>query len=301
ELNSGAAFSPDGRHLAHFRANGARLVIRELTTGLEREIPFGAQLGSGSAAVDWCSSDTLIAAGYVGDYVAYRVNLKDASVQRLPIKPIPYPSPLCVGDGEEIIYIPLTPTNARDSIVRRSLASGKETTLFNGEVTALARSIDGERLAVVAVDSNTNVARLVTMSAAGGDISADLMTSSSLRPRGARRSYPLLEDVAWMPSGDRLLVVRGDEEALTKPVDTQTQPMPMQTPTWLWEVPLSGAAPRNLGLLPLPKVVGTFLGARSFTVQPGGKLLAFQSHEGFVEQTWAIDNLMQFIKAGGGW
>jgi hypothetical protein len=66
-------------------------------------------------------------------------------------------------------------------------------------------------------------------------------------------------------------------------------------------VPLAGAAPRQLGSLPLPKVNGAFLGARSFSMHPDGKLIAFQSHEGFVEQTWAIDNLFQFIKAGGGW
>ena len=33
EGNSGPAFSPDGRHLAHFRANASRIVIRESATG----------------------------------------------------------------------------------------------------------------------------------------------------------------------------------------------------------------------------------------------------------------------------
>jgi hypothetical protein len=70
---------------------------------------------------------------------------------------------------------------------------------------------------------------------------------------------------------------------------------------YLWEVPLTGASPRKLGLVPLPKVNGLFYGATSFTVHPDGKHLAFQSHEGLVQQTWAIDNLAQFIKAGGGW
>jgi hypothetical protein len=36
------------------------------------------------------------------------------------------------------------------------------------------------------------------------------------------------------------------------------------------------------------------------SVHPDGKQFAFQSREGFVRQTWAIENLMQFIKAGGG-
>jgi hypothetical protein len=30
------------------------------------------------------------------------------------------------------------------------------------------------------------------------------------------------------------------------------------------------------------------------------QLIRSSSHEGFVSQTWAIDNLFQFIEAGGG-
>ena len=54
-----------------------------------------------------------------------------------------------------------------------------------------------------------------------------------------------------------------------------------------------------MGQLRLPKVEGRYLGANSFTMHPDGKQLAFQRHEGFVSQTWALDNLLQFIKAGG--
>jgi hypothetical protein len=34
-------------------------------------------------------------------------------------------------------------------------------------------------------------------------------------------------------------------------------------------------------------------------MHPNGRQLAFQRDEGFVSQNWAIDNLFQFIKAGG--
>ena len=284
EANSGAAFSPDGHYLAHFRANAARLVIRELATGVEREIPFGAQLSSGYALADWCpASDALIAVGYQDGPVAYRVNVKDSSAQRLPIAPDS--AALCVGDGQEVIYVPF---GARDSIVRRSLVSGRETTIFKGEARAFARSVDGTRLAVVAFDPNAGVARLVTMSAAGGDVSADLMVSGT--GPGPLRRMPLLQDVVWMPGGDRLLVIRYDEG--------QSIAEQAQQPSWLWEVPLSGAAPRKLGLL---RVAFIGPGRKSFSVHPDGKQLAFQHSEGVVQQTWAIDNLLQFIKAGGGW
>jgi hypothetical protein len=86
-----------------------------------------------------------------------------------------------------------------------------------------------------------------------------------------------------MPGGDRLLVAVGDGVASQA----------------LWEVPLTGAAPRKLGPLPLPKK-DLFPGPTRLSVHPDGKRFAFQSREGFVRQTWAIDNLFQFIKAGGG-
>jgi Tol biopolymer transport system component len=283
EANSGAAFSPDGRYLAHFRTNAARIVIRELATGTEREIPFGAQLGAGYATADWCSSgDVLIASGYVGGAVAYRVNVKDASVQRLSVAPGDPRFTLCVGDGEEIIYV------ASGSVVRRSLASGRETTLFNGNVRAVTRSMDGGRLAVVAVDPNGDGYRLVTMSATGGDVSADLLPSgTSLEIKvDPQYTFRLSQNVVWMPGGDRLLAVLFEKGASV--VDQKTPPL------WLWEVPLTGAAPRKLAF---PKVA--FWGA--LTVHPDGKQLAFQTNEGSLQQTWAIDNLAQFIKAGGGW
>jgi Tol biopolymer transport system component len=287
ETNSGAAVSPDGRYLAHFRANAARLVIRELSSGVEREIPFGAQLSSGYALADWCpTGETLIATGYQdpGGPVAYRVSVKDSSVQRLPISPDF--SALCVGNGEEVIYVP---SATRDSILRRSLTSGRETTIFKGQIRALARSVDGTRLAVVTFDANAGVGQLVTMSATGGDVSPPLIQAGT--GQGPGRMLPLLQDVAWMPGGDRLLVNLYEEG------DGFNEKAPR--PSWLWEVPLTGEAPRKLGRLSLP--FATAGGRNSFSMHPNGKRLAFQRNDGYVQQTWAIDNLLQFIKAGGGW
>jgi hypothetical protein len=289
ESNSGAAFSPDGRHLAHFRDNAARLVIRELASGLEREIPFGVTLSSTYATVDWCpGGDTLLAVGYNGGQVAYRVNVKDASVQRLPIAPASRPIARCIGNGEEIIYSSSTQSGVHTAALRRSMTSGHETTVYNGDVRLIARSLDGSRLAIVVVDSEARRARLLTMSADGSNVSADLMSTATIQffPQDIHR--PMIVDIAWMPTGDRLLVVQLESfGAGSGPGHS------------IWEVPVTGAPPRKLNPLRLTPVKGRDLGFDGLTVHPGGKLLAFQRHEGWVQQFWAIDNLFQFIKAGG--
>jgi hypothetical protein len=96
-----------------------------------------------------------------------------------------------------------------------------------------------------------------------------------------------------MPTGDRLIVARLDEGFTPSPSSTTV-------PEWLWEVPLTGDPPRKIGQVRLPKGPGLYLGVGSFSVHPTGRQLAFQRHEGYVSQTWALDNLLQFIKAGGG-
>jgi hypothetical protein len=283
ELQGVPAFSADGRYLAHFRTGGARIVIRELASGLEREIPFGVR---GLSRADWCSSgDALIAAGYIrgtGE-VAYRVNLKDMSVQRLPIAPARYHQALCVRDGEEVLYVPARPVGPPYSIVRWSLATGRETTLFAGVVAlnSLERSTDGKRLAFITSRPDGRGQSLVTLSAMGGDISRHMASAPG----------ETIYKVVWMPSGDRLLAVRTERSTNQTP--------PAQPAFSLWDVPLTGAAPRKLGLLPVQRALRGY-GVGTLSVHPDGKQLAFSFQDGSVQQTWAIENLAQFIKAGGG-
>jgi hypothetical protein len=155
--------------------------------------------------------------------------------------------------------------------------------------------MDGTRLAFVTPHPNGRDYRLVTMAAAGGELSADLMIASTFF--AGRRKWPLIGEIAWMPDGDRLLVARlGEGE--TGPADPRLGATNARSGGALWEVTLAGAA-RKLGQLRLPPVSGVYLGVSSFSVHPDGKQLAFQNHEGSITQTWALDNLLQFIKAGG--
>ena len=288
EVNTVPAFSPDGKYLAHLRGSGRRIVFRELATGREREIPFDHAV-SAYGAIDWCpSGNVLFASGYgpgVGD-IAYRISMNDASVQRLPVNRQPL---LCGGSGDEAIHVRIDGADRRPTgIVRRSIASGNETVLFEGHVSNLVRSRDGSQIAFVVHDMSR--ARLVTMPASGGTISNDLMTTPYFGEGG--RKTPLLMAIAWMPDGQRLLVVRHDD-------DVAGRKDQVQYPLWVWEVPVKGGAARRIGELPLSKVDGYFAGIGSLTVHPDGTQLAYYSHEGYVEQTWAIDNLAQFIKATG--
>jgi hypothetical protein len=90
------------------------------------------------------------------------------------------------------------------------------------------------------------------------------MTSRTVQyyPSGPRS--PLLTNPVWMPKGDRLLVFRFEGDPRT---DMATQQHLWQ----LWELPLTGAAPRKVGLSPLPKVEGPNYGVTSFTVHSDGK------------------------------
>jgi hypothetical protein len=289
ESNSGAAFSPDGRYLAHFRDNAARLVIRELSSGFEREIPFGVTLRASYAALDWCpGGEALIATGYDDGMIGFRITVKDASVQRLSVTPAARPAPRCVGNGEEVIYSPSTQSGVRTAAVRRSMTSGHETTVYHGDVRSIARSLDGSRLAMVVVDPDGKRARLLTMSADGSDVSADLMSRETIQVSPQDIHRPTFVDVAWMPTGDRLLVAQLDSFGPgSGPVHS------------IWTVPVDGGPARKLNPLRLARVQGRDYGIGALTIHPGGKLLAFQRHEGVVEQMWAIDNLAQFIKASG--
>jgi Tol biopolymer transport system component len=293
EPSTGAAFSPDGRYLASLRGT-TRLVLRDLMTEAEREIPLGTEFSS-NAHADWCpTGDALLSTGYVtgSGSVVLRINVKDSSVQRLPfVPPIAYLPTLCIGDGQDIVYLRISgnPWVVSGSVVRQSLVTGRETTLYKGAFAPLARSMDGTRIAFVAADPKGGVRRsLVTMSAQGGDVSADVM------PPGISSPPLTINSVVWMPDGNRLLLnVRESGDSY----DWTRWP---QVPFSLWEVPLTGAAPRKIGLLPVPRVEGSFLTPGGFSIHPDGKRLTFVSPEGFVQQTWAIDNLFQFIKAGNG-
>ena len=285
EMNTGAAYSPDGRELLFFRARGRRVAIRELATGREREFPLGAELGL-YATADWCPGGARVvvtgSSAGVGN-MAYTVDLADATVRRLPLAdPV---AVACTG-AQEVVYLRNIAPQTQ-SVLRRRLDTGEESTLFTTKgiaATNFARSPDSSRVAFVIVEPTSS--RVVTLPTAGGSVSIDLMKAGA--PIDGQ--VALLRNVAWLADGRRLLVVRFDEEFAGAKGQTQR-------PLRLWEVPVDGGTARPIGVLPVSKIDGYFAGIFSLTAHPGGRQIAFQSHEGYLEQTWAIDNLAQVIRA----
>ena len=169
------------------------------------------------------------------------------------------------------------------AVVHQSLESDTKTVRASGNIRSVARSADGTQIAFV--DRASGRARLLIMPARGGEQPRELMASGYIDAVA-----PLIQNVAWMPDGRRLLVIRYDDEL----AGAKEQ---VQRPLWMWEVPVDGRPARRLGQVPMSTASGSFGGINNISVHPDGKQLAYMAHEGYVDQTWAIDNLAQFIRA----
>ena len=289
EMNTAPAYSPDGRFLAHLRKLGRRLVIRELATGAEREFPIRS-LGSW-ASIDWCpGNNAVIVTGFQNEYRAVRVNLEHGGAERLPLaEPVRV---VCVGDGDDIVYVrPQSRTGRRRivQVVRRSLATGAESILATGPFgTSLSRSPDAKSIAFFRdseIESQKQKELLVMPSSGGEAISV--------------ATFPLFEGVnpffsnihghMWLPDGNALLVASVPDRADMEEASPEVT---------LRRVPLGGGPVSVVGRMGLPAFARAIFGSLHYSLHPDGSRIAFTRHAGTVSEVWAIDNLMQFIQSG---
>ncbi len=283
EMNNAPAYSPDGRFLAHLRG-GRRLVLRELTTGAEREFPL--DVGSlGVATLDYCPDGrTVLVTGFDGrNPTTFAVNVDRGGAERLPVISS---RAVCLKDGRDVVYLEHESKQGSRSVVRRSLATGLETTLYGGPILQphLARSKDGSHIAFVAM--GTNDARLLVMPSTGGE--AATVASSPLAP-GSWTLRSEFVGLMWLTAGNELLVCRrtgGKDAADASPEVTFSR------------VPVDGRPGRQVGQMRLPAYANGFYGSWNYSLHPNGSHIAFERHSGLVNQYWAIDNLMQFIRSG---
>ena len=168
--------------------------------------PFQTALGT-YATADWCAnSDVLIVSGYAPNRIPHlpreRERLVGSAAADRSIAGI-LRGTRRRGDRSSHNDPSGAPAHA---IVRRSMAAGSETVLFNENrrVSALARAFDGSQLAFVVHDKDA--ARLVTMPAGGGAISSNLMTTGYFggkRPAAAHLGGRM--DARWPATSGRSL------------------------------------------------------------------------------------------------
>jgi serine/threonine protein kinase len=285
EINNAPAYSPDGRYLAHLRGSGRRLVLRELSTGNEREFPLG---GSRIApTVDFCPDGrSLIVAGYQGTrgQVVVHVNTEHGRTEQVSVVAEATTPALCVGNDNDLLYVGARKPSEPSRILRRSLLTGAESLVYRGPPARLefARSPDGSRIAILTrprtglVEWNGDV-QLVTVTVAGGP---------ALTVPGV---WTGVHGFTWMPDGMSVLVAR------QSPADSSDVTSPEIT---FWRVPLDGKAATEIGRMRLPPHTNSFYGSWNYRVHPSGSRIVFERHAGLVSQVWAIDNLLSFIQSG---
>jgi Tol biopolymer transport system component len=172
-------WSPDGNHLAFTRtleAGGPSrvlIVIRDIPTGAERELPLSLE---NVALQRWLPDGRamIISAAKRGQSGRYRVDLATGKAeltdQVAAVGEIPGPSP----DGKTEYHIRTNSSHDSATVIAKSVETSQEREIYRGRrLTGLRLSPDGQSLAFVTDDlrkSDANLtATLVVIPAAGGE------------------------------------------------------------------------------------------------------------------------------------
>jgi serine/threonine protein kinase len=285
EINIAATYSPDGRYLAYLGgAGGHQLVLRELSTGNEREFRVAGPMID--ATIDFCPDGrSLILAGYdATGVVVLRVKTAVGGAERISVPMDPFTPVLCVGNDNDLLYAKVRQVDEPSRVVRRSLLTGAESLVYRGPPARLelARSPDGSRIAVLtrprtAASQWHGDVRLVVVPAVGG------------RPVVLPGVWTGVHGFVWLPDGRAVLVAR------QSPTDSADVTSP---PLTFWRVPLDGGAVTESGRMRLPAYPFAFFGSGGYKIHPAGARMIFGRHAGTISQVWAIDNLLPFIRSG---
>lgn len=280
-----ASWSPDGQSLAYYavrsdHAGSISLVIRSSKTGAEREVPLQLQTGpnEGSAPPRWFPDgrSVLVAAmdqaapeprtGY------YRVDVVTGNAQLLHSSwstDFLARNPDLSRDGKTLYYSQSADVSRLESwnIFRLDLDSRQTINLRDWMASKLVRSPavspDGTAIAYLALDA-TRSGALEVMPSAGGPAREVVR----LTPWYGLSTFSTL---GWTPDGRHLLFAwsaRGETS------DTE-----------LYRVAASGGQPEKVGI----SLNGRIQHPR---LHPGGRLLAFSTHEEGATEIWALENAL---------
>ena len=189
---------------------------------------------------------------------------------------------MCTGDGE-VVLVRRSGQSNQGPLLRRSLSSGEEETLFDGRVVAygLSASPDGRIIAFGAMEDDE--ARLMVVPTAGGE--PRVLATSPV----AQRSWTEFKGMMWPPDGEHLILVRGP---------TGEFPVPESPEVTFQRLAIDGRTAEEVGRMRLPPFRDAFYGAVGYGLRPDGSQIVFQRHTGTAVQRWAIDNLLEFIRSG---
>jgi len=262
--NNSPDWSPDGRELAFlsrrgFGAWGARTIcILSSESGKVRE------LQSKLDQISWIrwSADgrSLFAMAQTSEgYGIHRINVQTGDFSPVVRTRIGWPA-VWSRNGKAIIYVGESSAPKGWQILERDLETGQERELHRLAMPsyysgAVALSRDGQQLAFVMTDVESQSIVLKAMPTAGGEARELLRLKQSEVTSGG--------GIVWAPDGLHVLFVRDNN---------------------LWRVSAKGGEPQKLG----PMIEGT----RDLHFHPDGRRIAFVAGQDKYE-VWVMENFLQ--------
>jgi Tol biopolymer transport system component len=158
-------------------------------------------------------------------------------------------------DGRSVFYVIPDPGHGKapDKLSRFDLESRRETVLKRGQLTALAVSPDGARLAYVVVNPLSSRQEIEIVSAAGGEPRSVSLGDMGNGPLGG---------LAFSPDQGSLFFVRAGQ---------------------LWRVAVTGGEPDRTGIAGIETTPH---------VHPDGRQIAFEKRETPPFELWALENFL---------
>ena len=287
-------WSPDGRYLAYAWwawPQPSVLGIRSLETGEERRLRLTIRLSGSVFRPQWSRDgrSLVVVANDLGDHGGtYRIDARSGAVT-LVIQDCcqwgVWPS------DETVIFVKYTSDKVGElrSIVVKELDTGREKELYQAaspvNLTHLALSPDGRRLAFVRSNAAEAKTDLVVMPMAGGEPRTLVDLPPPIQDSFSR---PILA-LAWTPDSRHVIyapttVGAEPDERLVSPFDAAEELM-------LWRVPAGGGEPEELGELSVGIPYG-------LSIRPDGLRIAIAAsppagHASRGEEAiWVLENFL---------
>ena len=279
--NTSGAWSPDGKSIAYYsfrgyRENqGATLIIRDIASGAERELPISMPVMRNNASVRWLAdSRAILIPTREESGTAYRrIDLasgKETILVKIVGRGPGANSPAISPDGKTIFHPDPDEKGMSRSLVRVDLETGQKSVLVDGWIHAVAISPDGKRVAYVGGRGSSagKVSEIGIVPVTGGEPQVIYRNTWIDNTRFAT--------ISWTPDGTQILFVRSGDTSI------------VQT---LWRIPAAGGEPQKTGVT----VQGVL---KHPHLHPDGKRLLYSVREMDDSAVWVLENFPPPAKKG---